>query len=299
MSDRAHTRFGERERFMLALIVPAVLILIAFQVIPILIGANASFRNYPLFHPTKTWVGLANYIRVLTDPLFYGKVLPNTFVFMVCSVAGGLVAGLGLAVMLNRSFAGARIVRTIILLPLMIAPVVAAIMVTWMFNDQFGIVNVVWQALGFEPVVWFLYRWTSMAIVIMTDIWLWTPWFTIILLAGLQSLPSAPREAAMIDGAGPWMIFWKVTLPLLRPVLMVCIVIRSIDAFRVFDIVWVITKGEPSRSTEVFSIYAYKQAFVYLNFDQGSAAAIIGAIIIMIVGGVLYWGLGRLLEVSR
>ena len=296
---RAHTRFGERERFMLALILPAVLILISFQVIPILIGANASFRMYPLFHPTKTWVGLANYLRILTDPLFYGTVLPNTFLFMTCSVSGGLVAGLGLAVMLNRPFRGARIVRTIILLPLMIAPVVAAIMITWMFNDQFGIVNVVWQALGFEPVVWFLSRWTSMAIVVMTDIWLWTPWFTIILLAGLQSLPIEPREAAMIDGASPWLIFWKVTLPLLRPVLMVCIVIRSIDAFRVFDIVWVITKGEPYRSTEVFSIYAYKQAFVYLNFDQGSAAAIIGAIIIMIIGGVLYWGLSRLLEVSR
>lgn len=296
---RAHVRFGERERFMLALILPAVLILICFQIIPILIGANASFRVYPLFHPTKTWVGLTNYIRVLTDPLFYGTVLPNTFLFMACSVTGGLVAGLGLAVMLNRHFRGARLVRTVVLLPLMIAPVVAAIMVTWMFNDQFGIVNVVWQALGFEPVVWFLYRWTSMAIVVLTDIWLWTPWFAIILLAGLQSIPIEPREAAMIDGAGPWLIFWKVTLPLLRPVLMVCIVIRSIDAFRVFDIVWVITKGEPYRSTEVFSIYAYKQAFIYLNFDQGSAAAIIGAIIIMIVGGVLYWGLSRLLEVSR
>ncbi len=296
---RAHTRFGERERFMAALILPALLILICFQIIPILIGANASFRVYPLFHPTKTWVGLTNYIRILTDPLFYGTVLPNTFLFMICSVIGGLVAGLGLAMMLNRHFRGARLVRTVILLPLMIAPVVAAIMITWMFNDQFGIVNVVWQALGFEPVVWFLYRWTSMAIVVLTDIWLWTPWFTIILLAGLQSIPIEPREAAMIDGAGPWLIFWKVTLPLLRPVLMVCVVIRSIDAFRVFDIVWVITKGEPYRSTEVFSIYAYKQAFIYLNFDQGSAAAIIGAIIIMIVGGVLYWGLSRLLEVSR
>src|SRR5512143_740255 len=296
---RAHRRFAERERFMLTLILPALLILLAFQVVPILIGANASFRVYPLFHPTKTWVGFRNYLRVLTDPLFYGVVLPNTFLFMAASVTGGLAAGMALAVMLNRRFRGARIVRTIILLPLMIAPVVAAIMVTWMFNDQFGIVNVILQALGFEPVVWFLYRSTSMAIVILTDIWLWTPWFTIILFAGLQSLPPEPREAAMIDGAGPWKIFWKVTLPLLRPVLMVCIVIRSIDAFRVFDIVWVITKGEPFRSTEVFSIYAYKQAFVYLNFDQGSAAAIIGAIIIMIVGGVLYWGLGRLLEVSR
>lgn len=296
---RAHARVGERERFMLALILPAVLILLAFQIVPILIGANASFRVYPLFNPTKTWVGLANYIRILTDPLFYGTVLPNTFLFMGASVTGGLVVGLGLAMMLNRPFRGARLVRTIILLPLMIAPVVAAIMITWMFNDQFGIVNVIMQALGFEPVVWFLYRWTSMTIVILTDIWLWTPWFTIILLAGLQSIPIEPREAAMIDGAGPWLIFRKVTLPLLRPVLMVCIVIRAIDAFRVFDIVWVITKGEPARSTEVFSLYAYKQAFIYLNFDQGSAAAIIGAIIIMIVGGVLYWVLSRLLEVSR
>jgi multiple sugar transport system permease protein len=296
---QVHARLGEQERFMLALILPAALILISFQIIPILIGANASFRVYPLFHPTKTWAGLANYVRILSDPLFYRTVLPNTFLFMAASVTGGLVAGLGLAVMLNRPFRGARLVRTVILLPLMVAPVVAAIMITWMFNDQFGVVNVILQTLGFEPIVWFLYRWTSMAIVVMTDIWLWTPWFTIILLAGLQSLPHEPREAAMIDGAGPWLIFWKVTLPLLRPVLMVCIVIRSIDAFRVFDIVWVITKGEPARSTEVFSIYAYKQAFVYLNFDQGSAAAIIGALIIMIMGGVLYWGLSRLLEVSR
>ena len=296
---RAHSRFAERERFMLALILPALLILLAFQVVPILIGANASFRIYPLFHPTKTWVGFRNYLRVLTDPLFYGVVLPNTFLFMAASVTGGLAAGMALAVMLNRRFRGARIVRTIILLPLMIAPVVAAIMVTWMFNDQFGIVNVILQALGFEPVVWFLYRSTSMAIVVLTDIWLWTPWFTIILLAGLQSLPPEPREAAMIDGAGAWRIFWKVTLPLLRPVLLVCVVIRAIDAFRVFDIVWVITKGEPARSTEVFSIYAYKQAFVYLNFDLGSAAAIIGAVIILMVGGVLYWGLSRALEVSR
>lgn len=296
---RPHARFGERERFMLALILPAVLILIAFQIVPILIGANASFRLYPLFNPTKTWVGFANYVRILTDPLFYGTVLPNTFIFMAASVTGGLVAGMGLAMMLNRPFHGARLVRTIILLPLMIAPVVAAIMITWMFNDQFGIVNVILEALGFEPVVWLLYRSTSMAIVIMTDIWLWTPWFTIILLAGLQSLPIEPREAAMIDGAGPWLTFWKVTLPQLRPVLLVCIVIRAIDAFRVFDIVWVITKGEPARSTEVFSIYAYKQAFVYLNFDLGSAAAIIGAVIIMIVGAVLYRGLGYLLEVSR
>ena len=299
MATRAHTRFGERERFMLALILPSVIILIAFQIVPILIGANASFRNYSLFNPQKTFVGLANYRRVLTDPLFFGTVLPNTFVFMITSVSGGLLAGLTLAMMLNRRFRGERLVRTAILLPLMVAPVVAAIMITWMFNDQFGIANVIMEALGFEPVPWMISRWTAMTVVIMTDIWLWTPWFTILILAALQSLPPEPHEAARIDGANAWQVFRNITLPLLRPVLMVCIVIRTIDAFRVFDIVWTITKGGPARSTEVFSIYAYKQAFVYLNFDMGSAASLVGAVIIMVVGGVLYKVLNYLVEVSR
>jgi multiple sugar transport system permease protein len=299
MATRAHTRFGERERFMLALILPAVTILIAFQIVPILIGANASFRNYSLFNPQKTFVGFANYRRILSDPLFFGIVLPNTFVFMVASVSGGLLAGLTLAMMLNRRFLGERLVRTAILLPLMVAPVVAAIMITWMFNDQFGIANVIMQALGFEPVPWMISRWTAMTVVIMTDIWLWTPWFTILILAALQSLPLEPHEAARIDGANAWQVFRNITLPLLRPVLMVCIVIRTIDAFRVFDIVWTITKGGPARSTEVFSIYAYKQAFVYLNFDMGSAASLIGAVIIMGVGGVLYKVLNYLVEVSK
>lgn len=299
MLQRLQARFGERERFMLALILPAVLILIAFQIVPILIGANASFRNYSLFNPQKTFVGFANYQRILADPLFYGTILPNTFLFMLISVSGGLLAGLILAVMLNRRFRGERLVRTAILLPLMVAPVVAAIMITWMFNDQFGIANVIIQFLGFEPVAWLVSRWTALAVVIMTDIWLWTPWFTILILAALQTLPPEPHEAARIDGANAWQVFRNITLPLLRPVLMVCIVIRTIDAFRVFDIVWTITKGGPARSTEVFSIYAYKQAFLYLNFDMGSAASLIGAVIIMAVGVVLYKALSYLVEVSK
>ncbi len=109
MRERVRRRFGERERFMLALILPAFAILAGFQIVPILIGANASFRNWSLFNPQKTFVGLANYRRILTDPLFYGTVLPNTFLFMACSVTGGLLAGLTLATMLNRRFRGERL----------------------------------------------------------------------------------------------------------------------------------------------------------------------------------------------
>src|SRR5947209_9306091 len=139
---------NERTAFMLALIAPAALVLLLFQVVPILTGANASFRNWTLYDPKGTWVGFANYFYVLRDPDFIGVVLPNTFGFMAVSVVVSLVLGLLIALMLNRRFAGRAIVQSFVLLPLMIAPVIAAIMIRWMFNDQFGVVNAVFEGLG-------------------------------------------------------------------------------------------------------------------------------------------------------
>jgi multiple sugar transport system permease protein len=290
---------GERERFMVLLIAPAASVLLLFQIVPILIGANASFRNWRLYDPTGEWVGLHHYMRVLTDPVFLTLVLPNTLLLMVLSVSIGLVLGLALAHLLNRDFWGQRLVQTVILLPLMIAPVIAATMMRWMFNDQFGIVSVVWEGLGFEPQAWLAQRWPAFSIIVFTDVWIWTPWFTIILLAGLKSLPREPYEAAAIDAAGPWRVFTHITLPMLKPVMLVCIVIRAIDAFRTFDQVWVITAGGPARGTELFSVYAYIEAFQNLNFGRGSAAAVTGGIIIMVFGLLMYKVLARLLDVSR
>ena len=291
--------FGEQQRFMLFLIAPAALLLGLFQVVPIVIGANASFRDWALYNPKKTWVGLDHYRAVITDPAFIEVVLPNTFIFMILSVAGSLLLGLGLALLLNRPFRGQKIVQTVLLLPLMVAPVIAAIMVRWIFNDQFGIVNVVLEAIGLEGQPWLAMRWSAFGIILLTDVWLWTPWFTILLLAGLQSLPKDPFEAAAIDGTSRWRVFRYLTLPMLRPVIVVCIVIRSIDAFRTFDIVWTLTGGGPARQTELFSLYAYEQAFIFLNFGRGSAAALIGAVIILIFGMTLYRLLNRVTEVSR
>src|ERR687892_111943 len=244
-------RLGEKQRFMLLLIAPAASVLILFQVVPILIGANASFRNWPLYDPSGEWLGLHHYIRVLSDRVFLTVVMPNT-------------------------------------LPLMVAPVIASMMMRWVFNDQFGVVAAVWEALGFAPQAWLAERWPAFAIIVFTDVWIWTPWFTIILLAGLKSLPREPYEAAAIDAATRWRMFTHLTLPMLRPVIAVCVVIRAIDAFRTFDQVWVITQGGPARQTEVFSVYAYVEAFHNLNFARGSAAAIIGATIIMVLGIALY-----------
>ena len=186
-----------------------------------------------------------------------------------------------------------------ILLPLMVAPVIVSMMMRWVFNDQFGIVAAVIEGLGFEPIAWLAERWPSFFIILFTDAWIWTPWFTIILLAGLKSLPREPYEAAAIDAATRWRVFTHITLPMLRPVMLVCIVIRSIDAFRTFDQVWVISGGGPARGTEVFSVYAYIEAFQNLNFGRGSAAAVIGGLIILVVGLAMYRALNRLMEVSR
>ncbi len=296
---RKPSLFGERQRFMLLLILPAAFGLAFFQILPILTGANASFRDWSLHDPKMTWVGLKHYFYVLSDDGFLKVVLPNTLVFMAVSVAVSLLLGLCLAAILNRKFAGRAVLQTILLLPLMVAPVVAAIMIRWMFNDQFGVVNAALEAVGLSGQPWLAQRWSAFAVILMADIWLWTPWFALLLLAGLQSLPREPFEAAAIDGASPWRVFRFLTLPMLRPVMVVCIAIRAIDAFRTFDIVWTISAGGPARSTELFSIYAYNEAFQAMNFARGSAAAMIGAAIIVVLAMVIFRVLNRWVEVSK
>jgi len=190
-------------------------------------------------------------------------------------------------------------VQTVILLPQMIAPVIAATSMRWTFNDQFGVVAAFLRWVGYGQISWLAERWSSFFIVIFTDVWIWTPWFALILLAALKSLPREPFEAAQIDAAGRWRTFTHITLPMLRPVIGVCVLIRSIDAFRTFDQVWVLTGGGPARSTEVFSIYAYVETFLNLDFGRGSAAAIIGALIILVVAWSMYRAIDRLANVSR
>jgi multiple sugar transport system permease protein len=292
-------KLGESERFALFLIAPAALVLIFFEVVPILIGMNASFRDWSLVNPKKTWVGLRHYAEVFSDPVFLKIVLPNTFILVVTSVLLSLIFGLALAHLLKRPFFGRPVVQTVILLPLTIAPVITATMMRWSFNDQFGVITAFVDWLGLQHGPWLSERWPSFIIIILTDVWTWTPWFALILLAALQGLPKEPYEAAQLDAASKWRVFTHVTLPLLRPVIGVCVLIRSIDAFRTFDQIWILTGGGPARTTEVFSVYAYAQAFVALDLGRATAAAGAGAIIMLFVGLGLYALVNRALEVSR
>jgi multiple sugar transport system permease protein len=218
--------------------------------VPIAIGANASFRDWALYNPKKTWVGLHHYEAVLSDPEFLWVVLPNTFIFMILSVAGALVLGLGLALLLNRPFAGQKIVQTVLLVPLMVAPVIAAIMMRWMFNDQFGIVNAVLEGLGLDGQP----GWSSAGRLRRhrDDRHLAVDAVVHALAAGRPAEPAARavrgcRHRRHLDLAR----LHPSHLPMLRSVIVVCVVIRAIDAFRTFDIVWTLTGGGPGRSTEL------------------------------------------------
>lgn len=284
-------RVNEKTLFQLQLLAPAMILLVAFQLYPLVLGLIISVQRFTIYDPSRTFVGLENYIRIATDYHFYAEVVPNTILYMVAVVVLEVMLGLGLAVLLNRpSLDGTlgTILRTALLLPLMVPPVITGLMFAWMFNDQFGAVNQLIQEAGGPAISWFTERWKALAVVIMADTWMYTPYFMILLLAALKSLPIEPHEAARIDGADAWQIFWYVTLPLLFPVIVVTVIIRCFDAFRTFDLVWTITKGGPGGATEVFSIYAYKVAFTNLQYDLGSAAAMMGAFVSMMLGVAFY-----------
>jgi len=248
----------------------------------------ASLHRTRLYETASPFIGLANYKRLLTSSHFYTVTILNTFLFTFVGLGIETFLGISIALLLNRRFRGENVVRTILLFPLMISPAISGLMFSWLFNSQFGIVDVVLPALGLPPIMWLSGRWTAMLVVIISDVWIWTPWVTILILASLQIQPQDPVEAARLDGANALQVFSHVTLPYLSPVLVITLLIRTFDLFRQFDQVWAITAGGPARSTELFSIFAYKEFFEYTRYGVGNAAALMGAMVMMVFGLVMY-----------
>jgi len=233
-------------------------------------------------------VGLKNYISILSKPHFYTVVLLNTVLFTIIAVSVEVCGGIAIGHLFNRSFKGEYIARSLLLLPLMISRVISGVMVRWIFNDQYGIFNVLLRGIGIQPPSWFSERSTAMFLSLLAEVWTWTPWYAIFVLAALQVQPAEPKEAARVDGANAWQVFWHVTLPFLKPVIAVCTLIRTFDAFAQFDHVWTITRGGPGRSTELLSVFAYKESFIYLKMGQGAAAGMISAFVMLIFGLLLF-----------
>jgi trehalose/maltose transport system permease protein len=258
------------------LISPAVLVMATVAMFPIVAVVGLSLqRRMPIFDIAK-YVGLANYRFLIIDPRFWNS-LGNTIYFTAVSVALELVLGLAVAVLLNRSFAGRAWMRAIILIPWAIPTVVSARIWEWLYNVEFGLLNYLLLLTGIskKPVNWLGDPFWAIHAAIFMDVWKTTPFAVILLTAGLQTIPEDLYQAATVDGAGRWTIFWRITLPLLRPMILIVLLFRTLDAFRVFDAVYVLTGGGPANTTETLSIYAYKTLFQTLQFGYGSALSVV------------------------
>jgi multiple sugar transport system permease protein len=251
-------------------IMPALILLGLVTVYPVISVLYVSFQRRLLIFDISKFIGIENYRFLLTDDRFWNA-FRNTCYFTMLSVVLELLLGLGIALLLNRTFRLKGIVTAVALVPWAIPTVVSARMWEWMYNTDYGILN---HVLGVK-INWLgSPAWALNAAVFM-DVWKTTPFVVILLLAGLKVIPRDLYHAARIDGAGSWSIFTRITLPLLMPVIVVVLIFRTLDAFRIFDAVYVLTGGGPANTTETLSIYAYKVLFQTLQFGYGSTLSVV------------------------
>ena len=259
------------------LLIPALLVLGFVFIYPIgrafwlsLFTENLGTQLQPVFS------GLSNYFRMAGDGRFWQSMW-NTTVFTAVSVFLELVLGMGVALVLNQAFFGRGIVRTISMVPWALPTAIMGLAWAWIFNDQYGVVNDIFQRLGLinTEINWLGNPTLAMVALIVADVWKTTPFISIILLAGLQSIPKDLYEAHAIDGAKPWQSFSQITLPLIMPQVLIALLFRFAQAFGIFDLVQVMTGGGPAGSTETVSIYIYATVMRYLDFGYGAALVVI------------------------
>ena len=242
------------------MILPAVLCMLAILAYPLLYSLWVSTLNWKLGATTYAFVGLRNYTEAFTST-FFRFVFVQNLVFAIVVVIINFTVGMFLAVLLNVSLKGRGFLRTLLLLPMLTAPVLAGLNFRWIFNDRFGLANQVLLAVGGQPQPWLADQWLARFTIVITTVWQGIPFFMLLLLAGMQALPDTPFEAAVVDGASAWQRFRYITLPLLRPVIVVAAALNLIDLFRAFDVIYIMTNGGPGHATEMFPFYTYRAAF--------------------------------------
>ncbi len=283
-SDR--TKAERKLAFMLC--APAVVAMLLVTLYPILYAIFLSVQKVDLRFPEESgFVGLSNYVSVLSSPLWWQDVF-NTTLVTVISVAIELVLGMALALVMHRALFARGLIRTSVLIPYGIVTVVAAFAWFFAFDPNSGFVN----SLPFiaEDKAWFGSRGSAFSVIIMTEIWKTTPFMALLLLAGLATIDEGLYEAARVDGASALQRFFKITLPLLKPALLVALLFRTLDAFRVFDSIFVMTRG--SQDTESVSILGYNQLISRLNLGLGSAVSVLIFILVLLIAFLFVRGFG-------
>ena len=270
------------DKVLLALFLAAIGVTGVFIVVPVFHAVQLSFYTADSFVGEGTWAGLANYARVLASPAFWHALWVG-FLFAGITIVLQVVLGIGLALLLNRPFRGRALVRGVTVLPYLLPTVVVAVAFQWMLDGSFGLFTHWAIQLGLGRPAWFETPSTALGIVILVSVWTWTPFVTISFLAALQTVPRSLYEAAHVDGASAWHRFWHVTIPVLRPVLTVVVLLRSIWMFNKFDIVWLMTKGGPLSATEHLPILAYRRAFLQYDLGGGAAVATISFLILSVL----------------
>ena len=255
--------------FPLVLIAPAILVLLSLSIYPLIYSVTISLQTQTA--EGSSW-SVSNFTRLFTDGFFLAA-MAHTFVYATAALILEFSIGLGLALLLNSQIRGRGFFRATLLVPMMLPAVVVGVVWRLMLNPNFGAINGTLKNFGLntESLTWTASPRLAMLSVIAVDVWQWTPFVFLVLLAGLQAIPQEPYEAALIDGSSRWQTFRYVTLPLLKPAILIALLLRTMDLLRVFDQIFILTEGGPGFATETISLYIYRAAFRF--FDFGYAAA--------------------------
>jgi multiple sugar transport system permease protein len=264
---------ARRQRRYYYFVVPALIVIGAVIVFPWLFTVWMSAFEWKI-GTTAHFVGLDNYVNLFTTRRFLEAVV-RTFYFTLLAVVAPLVLGTIAALIFHRRFPLRGVLRGVFILPMMATPVAVALVWTMMFHPQQGVLNYLLSLIGIPPSQWVYSPTLVIPSLVLVEVWHWTPLVMLIVLGGLAALPTEPYESARLDGASEWQLFRYITLPLVAPFLFVAGVIRTIDALKTFDTIYVITSGGPGTASETINLYLYLQAFAFYNIGNASAVVVI------------------------
>lgn len=264
------------------LLTPTLLIMNVVGIYPLLHSLYISLTGAKPTDPSahQGWVGLSNYAKVIGDGQFL-HALMTTAGFTAMSVTLSLVLAILMAMLFNRQLPGFVFMRSLILIPMLVTPIAVGLIWRIMMMPELGVLNYLLSFLGLGPFQWGSSRGSALISVVLVDVWQWTPFMFIIIFAGLKSLPRSPFESAQIDGASHWQTFWQVTVPMLKPVIVIAVLLRLIDAIRTYDTIYTITRGGPDFATDVVSIYLQRVNFRFFDLGYGSALSWVTMLIIL------------------
>ncbi|MBO8127533.1 MAG: sugar ABC transporter permease [Firmicutes bacterium] len=280
--------------FYYTLLAPSLIFMLLVVVFPLIYAVILSLQQYDLTNPLgNQFVGIQNYVRMFTDVNFWAS-LGRSVYFTVASVSLSFVFGLAIALLLNRQdIIANNFFRSVYLIPIVIAPMVIGATFRYMLSYDYGIINYLLNLIGLPKVAFLGSSQWALNSIILVDVWQWTPFMILVLLAGLESLPKEPYEAARIDGANFWQELRYITLPLMKPVITIAVLIRTMDAFRAFDKVFMMTSGGPGSSSETLSYYVWKTGFQWFKMGEGSARGIFMLYFVVFISWLYLRTLGK------